>query len=105
MKQQDYDYIIVGAGSAGCVVATRIIQQTDARVLLLEAGGSDENLFVHMPACVAKVIATKSWDYTTEPDPQTGNRQPPHDRCSRQDPGWQQFSQRHDLYPWPAARL
>lgn len=74
MDKQKYDYVIVGAGSAGCVVAARLIQQTKARVLLLEAGGSDENLFVRMPASVAKVIPTKTWDYTTEPDPQTGNR-------------------------------
>ncbi|MGP5569947.1 GMC family oxidoreductase [Pseudomonas helleri] len=74
MSNNTYDYIIVGAGSAGCVIAARLMQTTDAKVLLLEAGGSDENLFVRMPAGVAKVIPTKTWDYTTEPDPQTANR-------------------------------
>nr|WP_199899966.1 GMC family oxidoreductase N-terminal domain-containing protein [Asaia prunellae] len=69
-----FDYIIIGAGSAGSVLATRIIQANMGSVLLLEAGGSDRNLFVHMPAAVGKVIPTKTWAYQTEPDVQTGER-------------------------------
>lgn len=59
MNVNSYDYIIVGAGSAGCVVAAQLIQQTSARVLLIEAGGSDNHLFIKMPAGVAKIIEKK----------------------------------------------
>lgn len=74
MELQEFDYIVCGAGSAGCVVATRLIQQGKGTVLLLEAGGSDDNIFIKMPAGVSTVIPTKTWDYTTEPDPNTKNR-------------------------------
>ncbi len=59
MNTEKYDYIIVGAGSAGCVLAARLIQNIQARVLLLEAGGSDNHMFIRMPAGVAKIIAQK----------------------------------------------
>ncbi|PSJ22581.1 glucose-methanol-choline oxidoreductase [Halomonas sp. ND22Bw] len=69
-----FDYIVVGAGSAGCVLAHRLIEQTDARVLLLEAGGQDSSLLVRMPAAVGKAIPIKTWEYMTAPHPATGNR-------------------------------
>ncbi|MBN6363579.1 GMC family oxidoreductase N-terminal domain-containing protein [Providencia huaxiensis] len=74
MSAVKYDYIIVGAGSAGCVLAARLIQETQSRVLLIEAGGSDNHLFIRMPAGVAKIIAQKSWPYETEPEPHANNR-------------------------------
>lgn len=74
MSTEKYDYIIVGAGSAGCVLAARLIQETQARVLLLEAGGSDNHMFIKMPAGVAKIIAQKSWPYETEAEPHANNR-------------------------------
>lgn len=74
MSRDAFDYIIIGAGSAGCVIAYNIISRGRGTVLLLEAGGSDNNLFIKAPGGMAKVIPTKSWPYMAEPEPYTNNR-------------------------------
>lgn len=68
---ETFDYIIVGAGSAGCVLADRLTAGGTKRVLLLEAGGSDRRFFVQMPLGYGKTFYDKSvnWMYQAEPDP------------------------------------
>ncbi len=75
MSRQEYDYIVIGGGSAGCVVATRLIEQNAGTVLLLEAGGPDSSLFHTIPATVVKVFQQKSWPYMTIPQPHCNGRE------------------------------
>lgn len=64
------DYVIVGAGSAGCVLANRLSEDPDVRVLLLEAGGKDSSINIKIPAAFPNQFHTKlDWDYATEPEP------------------------------------
>ena len=72
-----YDYIIIGAGSAGCVLANRLTEDGDKRVLLIEAGGKDNSLLVKMPAGVGELIGKSgpfNWGFWTEPEPNLNDR-------------------------------
>ena len=63
-----YDYIIVGAGSAGCVLANRLTTSGENKVLLIEAGGSDKHILVQMPTALSYPMSMKryNWGYTSE---------------------------------------
>ncbi|HXS47456.1 MAG TPA: GMC family oxidoreductase N-terminal domain-containing protein, partial [Solirubrobacterales bacterium] len=70
-----HDYVIVGAGSAGCVLAARLSEDPSASVLLVEAGGSDRHPNVKIPAAFAKQFRTKrDWNLDTEPEPHCEGR-------------------------------
>lgn len=75
MINTEYDYIIIGAGSAGCVVAARLLQANAGKVLVLEAGTKDSSLFHTIPATVIKVFQQKSWSYMTVPQQHCNQRE------------------------------
>jgi choline dehydrogenase len=86
MEQDEADYVIIGAGSAGCVLADRLSADGTARVVVLEAGGDDRpfrnpgqffsNVNIYLPAGFTRMLADPkvNWNYTTEPDPGTNDR-------------------------------
>ncbi|HEV2488266.1 MAG TPA: choline dehydrogenase [Candidatus Acidoferrales bacterium] len=70
-----YDYIIVGAGTAGCVLAARLSEDRHARVLLLEAGGAGKKKEIRIPLAFSKLFRSEiDWNYSTEPEPHLANR-------------------------------
>jgi choline dehydrogenase len=71
-----YDYVIVGGGSAGCAMASRLTELPEVKVLLLEAGPTDRNRFIHMPVGFYKMTAGPlTWGFKTEPLKQGGGRE------------------------------
>ena len=75
-QENTFDYIIVGAGSAGCVLANRLTEDGKHSVLLLETGGSDKSIFIQMPTALSIPMNTKkyAWQFETEPEPYLDNR-------------------------------
>ncbi|MDD9909198.1 MAG: GMC family oxidoreductase N-terminal domain-containing protein [Ahrensia sp.] len=79
MAAQGYDFIIVGGGSSGCVLANRLSENEAVRVLLLEAGGRDTNPYIHMPVGFAKMTTGPlTWGLTTAPQKHAHNREIPY---------------------------
>ena len=74
---ETYDYIIIGAGSAGCVLANRLSEDPATKVLVLEYGGSDKSIFIQMPTALSiPMNGTKyNWKYMTLPEPGLDGRQ------------------------------
>nr|WP_057929598.1 choline dehydrogenase [Burkholderia ambifaria] len=72
----EYDYVVVGAGAAGCAIAARLSEDPSSQVLLVEAGGSDRSLIVDMPAALPFAYASKrlGWHYQAGPEPHLDNR-------------------------------
>src|SRR5258706_1783196 len=77
---ETFDYVIVGAGSAGCVLADRLTEDCSSSVLLLEFGGSDRSIFIQMPSALAIPMNRARYDlrYHTEPGPSLGGRRRHH---------------------------
>ena len=77
LPDPSYDYVIVGAGSAGSVLARRLCEDAGVSVLVLEAGGSDRSIIVAMPAALTMPMNTQrfNWGMSTEPEPGLNGRQ------------------------------
>ena len=77
MVQQttDYDYIVVGAGSAGAIVASRLSEDPDCTVLLVEYGGSDASVFIRMPSALGIPMNSSkyNWGFESAPEPYLNN--------------------------------
>ena len=75
--EKTFDYVVVGAGSSGCVMANRLSENGKNSVLILEAGGKDKNMFIHMPSGYSQIVPTKNdfnYGFETEPEETTNNR-------------------------------
>ncbi|MCR6735358.1 MAG: GMC family oxidoreductase N-terminal domain-containing protein [Afipia sp.] len=102
---ETFDYVIVGGGTAGCVLANRLTASGRHSVLLLEAGGEARSMWIPIPAGFSKLLTNPAynWRFQSEPEEATHNRAI---SVPRGKGAWRLYShQRHDLCAWPAAGL
>ena len=79
MADQGYDYVIVGGGSSGCVLANRLSENPDVKVLMLEAGGKDSHPYIHMPVGFSRLTAgPRTWGFNTVPQKHALGREIPY---------------------------
>ena len=99
---ETFDYVIIGAGSAGSVLANRLGEDLGTKICVLEAGPSDWHPYIHLPAGFIKTFHMKSinWAYQQEVGPV--DRRPQHLRAARQDARRLVLDQRPHLQPRPA---
>jgi choline dehydrogenase len=99
MANEIFDYVIVGAGSAGCVLADRLSADGSRRVLVLEYGGSDRSIFIQMPSALSipMNMPKYNWFYHTEPEPHLDGKA--HAHAARQSAGRIVVDQRLGVHP------
>ena len=100
-----FDYIVVGAGTAGCILANRLSEDPKNRVLLLEAGGNDNWIWFHVPVGYLFAIGNprSDWMFRTVEEPRLNGRSP--GVSPRQGDWWFLGNQRNDCHARPSRRL
>ena len=97
MDGEAFDYIIVGAGSAGCVLADRLTEDGRSSVLVLECGGSDRSIFIQMPAALSIPMNSKTYNWGYRSEPEAASRRAAHLLSARQGSRRLILDQRHGL--------